>query len=505
MKKYVNQLLLCFCLLALTINLLTAQPALYFPTSTPEAEGVSSTAIIEFIDQLEKEIDAVHSFMILRHGKVISQGWWDPYGPEIPHTMHSLSKSFTSTAIGFAIQEELISLDDLVISFFPEKVPENPGWHWNEMRIRDLLTMNTGHIREPRPGKNDEDWIRIFLESDVELMPGTHFLYNSMATYMLSAIIQKVTGEKLVDYLDNRFFQPLKIKKPEWDICPKGINTGGWGLHIVTEDIAKLGQLYLQKGKWEGRQLLSEEWVEMATSKQVSNGSNPDNDWTQGYGFQFWRCRHNCYRGDGAMSQFCIVMPEQNAVLAITSGAHDMARVMNIVWEILLPAMAAEELSEDPTSLSKLNKRTGDLELKPIIGKSNSSISKIISGKKYKIEQNQLDVKSVSFHVDGKDHQINIEMEHGTEAIQIGSAEYTKSEVNKHLPCTDSLSTFMAVSGAWTKPDEYKVRIYLYKTPARITYTFSFKDGKLFWDSNLEYEIFGRRNFEQLKGIEEDL
>lgn len=212
---------------------------------------------------------------------------------------------------------------------------EDPSAQWRAMRIRDLLTMNTGHIIEPTVWFSDGDWVKFFMGTEVPLMPGTHFKYNSSATYMLSAILQKVTGEKLVDYLTPRLFEPLQIKKPRWDVCPKGINTGGWGLSITTEDIAKLGQFYLQKGQWNGQQLLSKQLIEIATSKQVSNGSDPNNDWNQGYGFQFWQCRHNAYRGDGAMGQYCIVIPELDAVVAITSGVYDMGHVMTLVWEEL--------------------------------------------------------------------------------------------------------------------------------------------------------------------------
>ena len=225
----------------------TGQSKNSFEQSTPEAQGIRSESILEFVDALEEEIDAVHSFMILRHGKLVSQGWWDPYGPDLPHVMHSLSKSFTSTAIGLAVEENLLSLDSLVISFFLEKVPDDLSWQWKEMRIRDLLTMNTGHLEEPRQGPGQDDWVMYFLSSEVELMPGTHFRYNSMATYMCSAIIQVASGEKLVDYLDSRLFQPLGIRKPVWDECPSGINTGGWGLHIRTEDIAKLDSFIFRK------------------------------------------------------------------------------------------------------------------------------------------------------------------------------------------------------------------------------------------------------------------
>lgn len=486
-------------LLLLSFIGLNGQTSSYFSTSTPEAQGVSSDAVITFIEQLESKIDAVHSFMMLRNGQLISQGWWDPYGPEIPHVMHSLSKSFTSTAIGFAVKEELLSLDDLVISFFPDKVPNDPSWQWKEMRVRDLLTMNTGHIEEPW-GYGEEDWVKFFLKTEVPLMPGTVFKYNSMASYMLSAIIQQVTGEKLVDYLNPRLFQPLQIKKPEWDSCPMGITAGGWGLHILTEDIAKLGQFYLQKGKWDGSQLLSEEWVEMATTKQVSNGSNPANDWAQGYGFQFWRSRHNTYRGDGAMGQFCLVLPDQQAVIAITAGTNDMGGIMNIVWETLLPAMKNEFLPANDKASALLHEKIADLNLKPIEGSMTSPVAKKVSKRKYQMEANAMGVKSISFHLHGEHPSIDMEMQDTTQSLEIGTGYYRKREGDMSLPYSVNLEKKMAVSGAWVDDHNYVLRIYYYESPARMTYTFTFENDDLLWETKLDNALFGMKNLELLKG-----
>jgi len=478
----------------------TGQSKDYFKKSTPEARGIPSESILEFVNALEEEIDAVHSFMILRHGKLVSQGWWDPYGPELPHLMHSLSKSFTSTAIGLAVEENLLSLDSLVISFFPDKVPGDLSWQWKEMRIRDLLTMNTGHLEEPRPGPDQDDWVMYFLSSEVELMPGTHFRYNSMATYMCSAIIQVVSGEKLVDYLDSRLFQPLGIQKPEWDECPAGINTGGWGLHIRTEDIAKLGQLYLQKGLWEGERILTEEWVDMATSKQVSNGSNPDNDWTQGYGFQFWRCRHYCYRGDGAFGQFCIVMPEQEAVIAITSGTNDMGGVMQLIWNILLPAMKDGVLPENPPALSLLEKKTRSLALPVIKGESHSSMSKKISGKRYTMDANPAGINAVSFELHQGDHSMKMETDSGSFILRIGSGAYEKSETELLLPAGVPGLAKIAASGAWVTDNDYTLRIYFNGAPARVTYHFDFKENEMKWSAKLEHSLFGPREPIEMTG-----
>lgn len=338
-----------------------AQP---LPRSTPEAEGVSAEAVRQYIEAADKEVDTMHSFMLVRHGKVIAEGWWKPEAADQPHVLHSLSKSFTSTAVGLAVAEGKMSIDDPVLKYFPDEAPEHPSDKLKMMRVRDLLTMNTGHQSEPK-FTPEQPWAQTFLAQPVEHKPGTHFLYNSPGTYMCSAIVQKVTGQTVLDYLKPRLFDPLGIQSPEWMTSPQGISTGGWGLLLRTEDIAKFGQLYLQRGKWEGQQLIPEAWVAQATARQVSNGSDPSKDWDQGYGFQFWRCRHGAYRGDGAHGQFCLVLPEQDAVIAITANAGNLQGELNVVWDHLLPAFHPEALSPNPEQDAKLRDTLANLAVRP--------------------------------------------------------------------------------------------------------------------------------------------
>lgn len=332
------------------------------PRSSPELQGVSSKAIREFVETANEKIDTLHSFMLVRHGQVVAEGWWKPEAADKPHVMHSLSKSFCSTAVGLAVADGKLSVDDLVLKFFPDDAPEKPSDRLKQMRVRDLLTMSTGHETEPK-FTPETPWVRTFLAHPVPHKPGAHFQYNSPATYMQSAIVQKVTGETVLDYLKPRLFEPLGIETPTWMQSPQGISTGGWGLAIRTEDIAKFGQLYLQKGQWNGQQLLPASWVEQATSKQVSNGSDPSRDWDQGYGFQFWRCRHGAYRGDGAFGQFCIVLPEQDAVIAITADAKDMQAELNVVWDKLLPAFQKDALAANPEEEAKLKMLLANLNV----------------------------------------------------------------------------------------------------------------------------------------------
>ena len=337
------------------------------PRSTPESQGVSSAEVRKFVEAVDQKVHTMHSFMLLRHGQVVAEGWWKPESAEKPHVLWSLSKSFTSTAVGMAVAEGKFSIDDPVLKFFPEDAPEKPSDKLKAMRIRDLLTMSTGHQDEAKVKEiTDQTWVKTFLNHPVPHKPGSHFQYNTPATFMLSAIVQKTTGQTTLEYLKPRLFDPLGIENPQWDANPEGISLGGYGLLVRTEDIAKFGQLYLQQGKWNGQQLLSPEWIALATSKQVSNGSDPVKDWDQGYGFQFWRCRHNGFRGDGKDGQFCIVLPEQDAVIAITALTGDMQSELNVVWDFLLPAFTDKALPENTEEQAKLQETLGKLEVRAV-------------------------------------------------------------------------------------------------------------------------------------------
>jgi CubicO group peptidase (beta-lactamase class C family) len=342
-------------------NQAAAQDNVLLPRSAPEAQGVSSEQLLRFLKAVDERVKSMHSFMLLRHGYVVAEAWWAPESPETPHVLWSLSKSFTSTAVGMAVSEGKIRLDDRVIDFFPEDVPEKVSDQLKAMRIRDLLTMTTGHQSEPNV-RETKEWIRVFLAHPVPHKPGTHFLYNTPATFMQSAIMQKVTGQSTLEYLQPRLFDPLGIAAPKWDTNPEGITLGGYGLYLKTEDIAKFGQLYLQRGKWNGKQLVPEDWIPAATSKQVSNGSNPESDWDQGYGFQFWRCRHNAYRGDGRDGQFCVVMPSLDAVIVMTAKTGNMQSQLNVVWDELLPAISNRPLDTNPLGEAALREFTQELQ-----------------------------------------------------------------------------------------------------------------------------------------------
>jgi len=465
------------------------------PRASPESQGVASSALDTVFKKLS-EIDAVHSTMIVRHGQVIAEGWWQPYTAQRRHKLYSLSKSFTSTAVGMAIAEGKLSLDDTVVSFFPEHAPASPSYHLKNMRIRDLLSMSTGHVGSDLQkfsfAESDGPLAKAFLHLPVAHKPGTHFLYNTPATYMCSAIVQRVTGKTAHDYLKARLFPQLGIEDSHWETCPERVSLGGYGLNVKTEDIAKLGQLYLQKGEWRGQRLLPADWVAAATARQTSNGSNPNNDWDQGYGYQFWRCRYNAYRGDGAFGQFCLVLPDQDTVVAITSGTSDMQGVMNVIWEYLLPALAPVAIPENAKAQSALSTYLSNLKLPNLKGNPMDQQVAPFLNKRYQFAENSHGVEELIFvQKDGR-AQLAFRMKGKAASMQdLGLALNTR---------LDPQSSAKTVSqAAWSSPETLIYRTYYTRTPYTLTLHITFKDNRI--SLQPEWNVaFGPKKLTPLKG-----
>ncbi len=461
------------------------------PRSSPEDQGVSSPALLKFVEAADKSIDSMNSFMLLRHGHVVAEGWWAPYDADSPHSLYSLSKSFTSTAVGLAIAEGKLSLDDEVLGFFPDDAPPEPSHHLKAMRVSDLLRMSTGHQVEP-PRTPDRPWTEAFLAQPVPHKPGTHFLYNTSATYMLSAIVQKATGLTVLDYLKPRLFEPLGIERPTWESSPQGVTTGGYGLSIRTEDIARFGQLFLQKGEWRGKRLVPEAWVEAATARQTSNGSNPKSDWDQGYGYQFWRSRHGAYRGDGAFGQFCIVLPEQDAVIVITSGVKDMQAVLDLVWEGLLPALQSAPLAADDEARRRLEHALNGLSLRPQEGSAPPSKA---SGRKYVFPTNPRKLEAITLESDEKGDTLVARFDGVEQRIPCGRGEWKKGRM-----AFGSLSEQpAAASGAWTGDDTFAAKICFYETPFMLKVNLKFSGDAVLFDAETNVG-FGSTKQKQLVG-----
>jgi len=495
--------------LCLFVSLTSYAQKSALPRSSPERQGISSADLLAFIEAADKDIDTMNSFMLVRHGHVVAEGWWSPYDRDTPHVLYSLSKSFTSTAVGLAIAEGKLNLDDQVIKFFPDEAPADPSVNLRAMRVRDLLRMNTGNqieapIRVNVPILQTETWTKTFLTHPVPFKPGTHFLYNSPATYMLSAIVQKVTGRTVLDYLRRRLFNPLGFKEPTWVSSPQGITAGAYGLSIRTEEIARFGELYLHKGVWNGKQLIPAAWVEQATSVQTSNGSAPTSDWDQGYGYQFWRSRHNSFRGDGAFGQYCLVIPELDAVVAITSGVRNMQQVMNLVWDKLLPAMKRGRLPENPAARRQLEARLAALKVKFPSGAASSPISVSVSGKWFEFPENDRGITAVSFDFNSTSPAFIVRTATGETRMTIGRDTWTNNRYKFANGLDRALSVpanpLVAAGGAWTAENTFTVKLVLSETPYYSTLVFRFEGDRVLFDS--EHNVsFGPTKLPQLIGV----
>lgn len=472
-RTLIALILICFVIISCTDK----QVGKSLPRSTPEAEGVSSKAIITFLDSAATSRHEFHSFMFLRHGKVIAEGWWKPYSPDLIHTLNSASKSFTATAVGLAIAEKKLSLDDKVISFFPEYLPDTVSANLAELKVKDLLSMTVGLGREPSFAviTKDDSWVRTFLSMPVVNKPGTKYMYNSTASYMLSAIVQKVTGQKVIDYLTPRLFNPLGIEGGDWEVDPEGINTGGWGLRLKTEDLAKFGQLYLQKGKWNGKQILQEEWVDDATSLKIyqrpemtQSKRDSSNDSQQGYCYQFWRARNNSYMANGASGQFVLVIPEKDAVVIFTAESNDMWGELDMAWKYFYPALKDEKLPEDEKSLSELKQRIAALALPVPAKNSNDAIVQKVSGKTFNLAENNKHIKSVTLQINNEECNLNMKIDSSSYDLAFGSGVWKSGVTTKKGPSIfgpaganqDGLPPFK-VNGAFTWKDDKTLELTL--------------------------------------------
>ncbi len=478
------------------------------PRSAPERTGVSSLVLDRFVAALDRQ-DSVHSLIVVRNGAVIAEGWWRPYRPAVPHLLYSLSKSFTSTAVGLAVHEGLVSLDDPVVRFFPDDLPEEVGPHLAAMKVRHLLAMCTGHTEEPSVFSSEgwADPYRVFLRAPVEHEPGTHFLYNTAATFMLSAIVHRMTGQTLVEYLSPRLFEPLGIETPFWESSPAGVNLGGTGLYLRTEDIARFGLLYLRDGMWNDRRLLPEGWVGEATRSHIPNGDDPASDWNQGYGFQFWRCRHGAYRGDGAFGQYCVVMPEQDTVVAMTSGLGDMQAALNVVWDELLPHLGAGPGVVPPPAadVPRLAKGLESLSLPLPSVSSRSPRESEVSRVRWALSSNEAALVEVAldfranvftYRLSGFDHPLAVGADlNGVYATRFGRHEWVDDACLLGYP--RRLRT--ASSGTWTDPLTFELTIVQIESPHILTLIFRFGDDRLTLSVRMNVS-FGSTEFPAIEG-----
>ena len=461
------------------------------PRSEPSKERVSSLAIIQFLDTLEQSEHEMHSLMVVKNGKVIAEGWWDPYQSDIKQTMYSVSKSFTATAIGFAVKEKLLSVDDRVLSFFPDHSPEDEASYLYDLRVRDLLTMSVGHEKDMTFDViAQDDWPSQFLKIPIIKPPGTHFVYNTIATYMLSAILQQITGETLLQYLQPRLFEPLSIVNVDWETDPMGVNVGGYGLRLKTEDMAKFGQLMLQRGQWHGQQLLPIRWIVDASSVHIFQEPTAPiekrevSDWHQGYGYQMWRSRHQSFRADGAFGQYILVLPELGSVVAITSETDNMQALLNLVWEFLLPGLDVEEPT--PEKDASLRQRLEGLYISPFVGIANTSLEEELQKKRFEFTANDWGMNTLKLYFN--DDQLKLVLTDDNQEsfpLEFGKGTWLQSETLRKGPnlagnakdAMEGLAPFLvAGSYGWKDDSTLVAKLNYLESPHTETIEIVFED-----------------------------
>jgi CubicO group peptidase (beta-lactamase class C family) len=447
------------------------------PRSTPADQQVDPAAILAFLDAMDSRPDIeMHSLMVVRHGHVVAEGWWAPYSAERPHLLYSLSKSFTSTAAAFAQAEGLLDLDDAVVRHFPEFAAEITDPRSRSVKIRHVAAMASGHTREMLPeavSRDRDEPVRGFLLIPPDREPGSVFAYSQPCTYTLASIIQRNAGMPLTRYLRPRLFDPLGIGHVGWHTFPPGREQGFSGLHARTEDIAKLGLLYLRRGQWEGEQLIGEKWVAEATSRQVGNPAEPDPDWRQGYGFQFWMSRHG-YRGDGAFGQFCVVLPERDTVIATTAYTLDMQAVLDAMWTRLLPGLGTV-LAGAESAGERLSERLARLRLPACPGGAAPADWDPWHGAPFPVPagpagtQVQPFLTSVEVAPQDSGWQISLAEADNALTVPVGAGAWAVSEhADRHGETIP-----VAASGGWLDDRTLRAEIIFLETPHRMDITCS--------------------------------
>ena len=471
-----------------------------FPRTTPEAVGIPSASIEWLLDRLEEGWTEPHGLMIMRHGKVCAEGWWAPYATGIRHGLQSHTKTYAATAVGIAYTEGLLKLTDRIVDIFADEIPENPSENLKKLTVRDVLCMGCGMDTMPRPSK---DWIREFLATPVNHVPGTTFMYNSTGSTFLGAIVRKLTGLGLHDYLKPRLFDKIGIdaENLRWITMPDGMEIGGGGLFATTEDNLRLMKLYADGGVWEGERILAEDYVKLATSKQNDSATEravnpPAEDNFVGYGFQIWMCRpKGVYRADGAMGQFTIVFPERDMLLAITENASGSTggampqKALDTIWEWLdsLPRPETEILPEDPEASAHLARRMQMLALPAPRRSPESPLQEKINGSTYAVTDGYFalsDAGMVRF-MSGEDRP------GGAKALSLTFAENActltclvdgkpqsltaamdGTRLRNELPGMPSIAL---CSGCWEADNVFRLRLRMVETcnETSITFTFS--------------------------------
>lgn len=452
----------------------------WFETATPESVGVSSESVQKLVDTMcsHKEFRENHSFMIVRKKKIIAQGYFAPFKDE-QHVIHSCSKAFTATAIGFAVQEGLLSIDDTIVDYLPEYLPEAPHPYTLKLTVRHLLIMSNGHkkkeFKRPYGEISPEQLLKDFFNDEFINKPGEVFCYDNTNSYVLSAIIKKLTGLDLIDYLRPRLFDKLGIN-PFYYTDDNGMFVGFGTMRLTLEELARFGQFYMDGCVWEGERLLGEEWARLATEKHINSGNSERNsDWDQGYAFHMWKGKYNSFRYCGAFGQICAVYPDYNMMLLLNSGSNEvMQEELDSFYEHILTKLS-DNLPENPEEFNALKSRCDSLCLPAIFSKPSPIIARI-SGKTYTVSDcgeiisTKLDFNTEICHISLTFLNGDL-FEFDAGLKDYATTDCTETHLVKFQPKDDAICV---ATGYWKQLSEFNVIARMLPTHSMFTLNFSF-------------------------------
>ena len=480
MKKQISSWLLAIGLMAsLSANAQTNE----LPRSTPEEQGVPSKALVALFDSLHAlPLTDMHAVVVMRHGKVIGEMYPKPYAPEYRHTMYSCSKTFVGIAVGLAIEDNRLRLDDRVAAIFPELLPDSVSKDLADMTVRHLLTMASGVKPDWNMRSRGKEWIRTFLSKPVEA-PGTKYAYDSMVSYMLAAVVQKVTGKKLTEYLQERVFTPMNVTEWAWEESPEGVNTGGWGVHIQPESLAKFGQLILNEGRWEGKQLVSAEWIREMCKKHRETGRGV-------YGYQIWHCggHDGAVRADGALGQYVISVLDKDMVVVMTEATLGNGRDQRrLIWDVLLPHIQDESLPANKKDYQKLLKKQDGYKLAEVKGKASSAFASNWENKTIELGKNTFGWKSLKLNFGKKEVTMTVTETSGkTYELTFGYQQWMTTKFDAYPPYSITpIDRFKGLEGpyyasgsyAWISKEELQVKAHYVNWVSALEMTFRLKEG----------------------------
>lgn len=472
----------------------------FFEIDTPERQGISSKIISEFIDELEKQDLQITSFLLIRNKKAIAQFCKKPYEEDGLRLLFSLTKSFTSIGIGIAYDKGLLDLNDYVISFFPDKLPPIISSNLKRMQVKHLLAMTCGiHENTYTMLYPQKDWVSAFLAQDFPHRPGTYYRYSTHASHMLSAIVEKITKKSFIEFMLDNLFNPLEISKVTWEVGPLGITAGGMGLSSTIEAVAKFGQMLLDKGVYNGKRIVSQKYIELATTSQSKNYKNEEKIYERGYGYQIIIAERGCFFGQGAFGQLCFVAPDYNMVIAITSRKRNNIAVINLIYEKILDSISNESdiMLNVVEEAERLKNRLQDIKCPVPQFKDIPEDIPALKNTTYIIEENSHGLKKIIFQMNG--NNLNLKMEYYDREDSELKFNFRKAESGKDFFVKDiqfHKQKYISYP-VWHCSDSLELTIFYIETPYVVTYKIIFKEDRI----NISFKMNSSLNLQDFEVV----